>query len=35
MEDAKLKGVNEHLNNKIKLIRRVSYGFRNFYHLRN
>ena len=35
LEDAKLKGVNEHLNNKIKLIRRVSYGFRNFYHLRN
>ena len=23
------------MNNKIKLIKRVSYGYRNFYHLRD
>lgn len=28
-------GVTEGLNNKIKLIKRVSYGYRNFYHLRD
>lgn len=28
-------GVTEGLNNKIKVIKRVSYGYRNFYHLRD
>lgn len=28
-------GVTEGLNNKIKLIKRISYGYRNFYHLRD
>ena len=28
-------GVTEGMNNKIKLIKRVSYGYRNFYHLRD
>ena len=34
LKDAKIKGVTEGLNNKIKLLNRVSYGYRNFYHLR-
>ena len=35
LEDAKIKGVTKGLNNKIKLIKRISYGYRNFYHLRD
>ena len=35
LEDAKIKGVNKGLNNKIKLIKRISYGYSNFYHLRD
>ena len=30
-----IKGVTEYLNNKIIVIRRVSYGYCVFYHLRN
>ncbi|MGC6767271.1 transposase [Enterococcus sp. LJL51] len=28
-------GVTEGLNNKIKVIKRVAYGYRNFYHFRS
>ena len=35
LKDAKIKGVTEDLNNKIKLIKHISYDYRNFYHLRD
>ncbi|PZL75742.1 ISL3 family transposase, partial [Enterococcus plantarum] len=28
-------GITEGLNNKLKVIKRVAYGYRNFYHFRS